>query len=349
MGDWLSFAGMVSVMFSYVGLMIVSKAAMENGMSIYVLNFYSAALSAAVLFPFSFFFHRSTSLPITFSVLCQFFLLGVIGFVCHITRYVGIEYSSPNLGMAMLNLLPACTFILAVIFRMEKLDWKTASTRAKSAGTVVSIAGAFVVTFYKGPALIKHVQRLSLTTSSQTSWILGGISFAAESLAMSLFYIVQAAIVKKYPRLLTVLSYYFLFLTALSLVTCLVIERDPSAWVLRPDIGLVAVIFVAIVGTIFRVGMTAWCLKRTGPLYVSMFKPAGIIISVVMGVLFLGDSFYLGSLVGSIIIVSGFSGVMWGKAREAEMEKELLAEGLESGTKRTPLLQHNVQDHTPTN
>uniref|UniRef100_A0A7N0T845 WAT1-related protein n=1 Tax=Kalanchoe fedtschenkoi TaxID=63787 RepID=A0A7N0T845_KALFE len=348
MGDWRSFLGMVSVMFSYVGLMIVSKAAIDNGMSIYILNLYAAALSAIILFPISSFFHSSPSLPLTFSILCRFFLLGVIGFVCHITRYVGIEYSSPNLGMAMLNLLPACTFILAVIFRMEKLDWRAASTQAKSAGTVVSIAGAFIVTFYKGPALIKATQHLSLSGSTQISWILGGVSFAAESLAMSLFYIVQAAIVKKYPRLLTVLSYYFLFLTLLSLATCLVIERDPSAWILRPDIGLVAVVFVAIIGTIFRVGMTAWCLKRTGPLYVSLFKPAGIVISVAMEVLFLGDSFYLGSLVGAVIIVSGFSGVMWGKAREAEMEKELIAGGLESGTKRTPLLQDMVQGHTST-
>lgn len=332
------------MMFSYVGLMIVSKAAIENGMSIYVLNLYSAALSAAVLFPFSFFFHRTTGLPISFSTLCRFFLLGVVGFVCHITRYVGIEYSSPNLGMAMLNLLPACTFVLAVIFRMEKLDWKTASTRAKSVGTVVSISGAFIVTFYKGPELINVANHLSNAISSQLSWILGGISFAAESLAMSLFYILQAEIVKKYPRLLTVLAYYFMFLTFLSLITCLVIERDPSAWIIRPDIRLVAVIFVAIIGTIFRVGMTAWCLNRTGPLYVSMFKPAGIVISISMGVLFLGDPFYLGSLIGSIIIVSGFCGVMWGKAREAEKEKEPL-EGVEAGTKRTPLLQHNAQGY----
>lgn len=114
MGDWISFVGMVSVMFSYVGLMVVSKAAIETGMSIYVLNLYSAALSAAVLFPFSFFhrryilvfqfsvlwsleyifliddpcsksvaifFFRSSRLPISFSTLFGFFLLGVVGYV----------------------------------------------------------------------------------------------------------------------------------------------------------------------------------------------------------------------------------------------------------------------------
>lgn len=48
------------------------------------------------------------------------------------------------------------------------------------------------------------------------------------------------------------------------------------------------------------------------------------------------------SLVGSIVIVTGFSGVMWGKAREVETEKELFEQRLETSTKRTPLLQHNV-------
>jgi len=47
-------------------------------------------------------------------------------------------------------------------------------------------------------------------------------------------------------------------------------------------------------GSAFQVGIISWCLHKTGPVFVSMFKPLGIVISVVLGVLFLGDAFYLG-------------------------------------------------------
>jgi len=47
-------------------------------------------------------------------------------------------------------------------------------------------------------------------------------------------------------------------------------------------------------GSAFQVGIITWCLHQTGPVFVSMFKPLGIVISVVLGALFLGDAFYLG-------------------------------------------------------
>ena len=37
-----------------------------------------------------------------------------------------------------------------------------------------------------------------------------------------------------------------------------------------------------------------WVLKVRGPVYVAMFKPLSIVIAVVMGVAFLGDTLYLG-------------------------------------------------------
>lgn len=50
----------------------------------------------------------------------------------------------------------------------------------------------------------------------------------------------------------------------------------------------------AIFGSAFQVGVSTWCLHRRGPVFVSMFKPLGIAIAVVAGVIFLGDTFYLG-------------------------------------------------------
>ncbi|XP_039170804.1 WAT1-related protein At4g15540-like isoform X4 [Eucalyptus grandis] len=55
--------------------------------------------------------------PLTFCVLRKIFLLALVGSASQICGYAGIDYSSPVLGTAMMNLIPAFTFILAVISR----------------------------------------------------------------------------------------------------------------------------------------------------------------------------------------------------------------------------------------
>uniref|UniRef100_A0A5B7A3F5 WAT1-related protein n=1 Tax=Davidia involucrata TaxID=16924 RepID=A0A5B7A3F5_DAVIN len=99
----------------------------------------------------------------------------------------------------------------------------------------------------------------------------------------------------------------------------------------------------AVVGTVFRFSVATWCLGRRGPLYVSMFKPLAVVVAVGLGVIFVGDALYLGSLVGALIIVTGFYAVMWGKAKEEKVSEDDGGEqSLESSTPNVPLLQNRI-------
>ncbi|KAM3358755.1 WAT1-related protein [Capsicum galapagoense] len=99
-------------------------------------------------------------------------------------------------------------------------------------------------------------------------------------------------------------------------------------------------LFVGIIGMALRSCMTTWCLKKADPLFVSMFKPLGIVFAVVIGAFCFRDVFYFGSLVGSAIIVVGFYSVIWGKAKEWKEEEK----SLRSNNKNMPLLQDKVDD-----
>ncbi|XP_043702980.1 WAT1-related protein At5g40240-like isoform X4 [Telopea speciosissima] len=305
--DALVFAAMVMAECASIGLITLSKAAMSRGMSNFIFIMYSYALATLILLPFACFFHRPTLRPITFSLLCKMFLLGLIG--------------------------------------MEKLHWKSSSSQAKSIGTIVSISGAFVVTLYKGPPIMmdpsssNSLNRLHL--SSQSNWVIGGIFFAADCLLSAIWYTFQAAIVKEYPEELTLTCLYSFFGTFHSAIGSLIAERDQSAWILKPDLALITIVYSAILGFGFSVGTITWALHQKGPLYVAMFRPLGIVIAVVMGVLFLGDTFYLGSMVGSITITAGFYAVIWGKSQEEKLDKGIGVTSLESSTERAPLLQGN--------
>lgn len=57
----------------------------------------------------------------------------------------------------------------------------------------------------------------------------------------------------------------------------------------------------AVFGSAFQVGVCTWCLQRTGPVFVAMFKPLGIVISALVGIIFLGDTIYLGRYIFSIL------------------------------------------------
>ncbi|XP_022726178.1 WAT1-related protein At5g40240-like isoform X2 [Durio zibethinus] len=349
MGTLLPFVGMVMVILAQVSSMVITKAAMSNGVNKYVLIVYSNALSSLVLLPCSFIFHRSVHLPSTSSNLYRLiFLLALIGCVGQLCGYAGIQYSSPATATAMLNLVPAFTFILAIIFRMEQLEWRSTSSQAKFLGTVISITGAFVVTFYKGPIILSTQSLVvlphQLLFSPQLNWVLGGLLLAAEAFINSAWYIIQTLVLKKFPAVLTVMFYLCFFNAILSTIYSLFLVKDPSAWKLRPDIGLVAILYSAIVAITFRISLCSWCLWKAGPLYVSMFKPLAIIFAAVMGIVFLGDVLCLGSVIGAIIIVTGFYAVLWGKAKEEKMGEESGVESLESSSQKVPLLQNRIED-----
>ncbi|KDO66271.1 hypothetical protein CISIN_1g0401761mg, partial [Citrus sinensis] len=76
-----------------------------------------------------------------------------------------------------------------------------------------------------------------------------------------------------------------------------------------------------------------------GPVFVAMFKPLSIAIAVAMGVMFLGDRLYLGSLVGATIISLGFYTVMWGKAKEEVSEDPGVDRQESAAAQKVPLLQ----------
>ncbi|KAH9742052.1 WAT1-related protein [Citrus sinensis] len=317
--DVLPFTATVAMECINVGLNTLFKAATSKGMSHFVFVVYSYGVAALVLLPAPFFSYRSRVLPpFTFSILCKIGLLGLIGSSSQIMGYTGINYSSPTLASAISNLTPAFTFVLTIIFRMEKVACRKASSQAKVLGTIVSIAGAFIVTLYRGPRITTIASpKVSLNhalRSSNSNWAVGGLFLTAEYILVPLWYIVQ-------------------------LPLWLITERDSSAWKVGPGIALASIVCSGLFGSCMKNSVHTWALRLKGPVFVAMFKPLSIAIAVAMGVMFLGDRLYLGSLVGATIISLGFYTVMWGKAKEEVSEDPGVDRQESAAAQKVPLLQ----------
>ncbi|PON31669.1 WAT1-related protein [Parasponia andersonii] len=236
--------------------------------------------------------------------------------------------------------------------RMEKLNWRSSTSLAKSIGTIVSITGELIVTLYKGPSLLPTSSSSNLFYTEllqQPNWVLGGLLLTADSVAASVWLIIQmetASILKRYPAELILAFFYCFFSALLSAVSCFVVERDLSPWSLKSKTRFLSVLFSGVFGSAFLVSVSAWCVHKTGPVFVSMFKPLAVVIAFAAGVIFSRDTIFLGRLLGAIIVVAGFYSVLWGKANEALCDEDARISGLESSTQEAPLLRNYVEGHS---
>uniref|UniRef100_A0A2N9FJZ1 WAT1-related protein n=1 Tax=Fagus sylvatica TaxID=28930 RepID=A0A2N9FJZ1_FAGSY len=218
---------------------------------------------------------------------------------------------------------------------MEILALRSSITQAKIMGTIASISGAMVVVFYKGPTIISASPEspspsLLPLDSSQTNWIIGGLLLAAEYLLFSISFIVQTQVMKSYPAELIVVSLYNLCGTIISAPVCLLAEGNLSAWRLRPDIALVAILYSGFASALFTV-VHIWGLHLKGPVYVSNFKPLSIGHSSC-------NDCHIPCVIGAIILSIGFYAVIWAKAKE-ELREEYCCGSLGSSSDgKTPLL-----------
>ncbi|KAL3636334.1 hypothetical protein CASFOL_020881 [Castilleja foliolosa] len=313
----------------YLGMVLATTAqvGMATGMTNYTF------VAAIILLPLSLLVHRSSNRPPLTFLLVSGFLLGVLGCLAQLTGYSGINYTSAAFASAIINLIPGFTFILAIIFRMEKLACKSSSFIAKTIGTLVSISGAFIVTLFKGPQ-IPILQ--SYIHIPQSNLIIGGLFLAADCLAAS-------AYINR-----TECSFTAFFAAILSTIVSLIVDKDLSAWALQPNIRLIAVLHSGVFGTALQVSVSVWCLRKKGPLFVAMFHPRGEStpdVCLVQGTLsivyrcdryhLLGRCFVSRNLVGSTIIVIGVYSVMWGKSKEVKVIENSSSE---SSSVEDPLL-----------
>uniref|UniRef100_J3KXI0 WAT1-related protein n=1 Tax=Oryza brachyantha TaxID=4533 RepID=J3KXI0_ORYBR len=123
----------------------------------------------------------------------------------------------------------------------------------------------------------------------------------------SLWVVLMAPLLNEYPNKLLATSLQCVLSAAQSLALAAAVERDPAAWRLRPDAGLVAVAYS---------GFVAWCIEKKGPVFLAMTNPLTIVFTIFCSSFFLGEIVHLGSIVGGVLMVAGLYSVLWAKSKE---------------------------------
>nr|GMD28997.1 protein WALLS ARE THIN 1-like [Ipomoea batatas] len=289
---------MLALQFGYAGFHVVSRAALNMGMSKIVFAIYRNILAFILLLPFAYFLEKKNRPRLTWNFAVQFFLLAIVGITANQGFYLlGLDNTSPTFASAIQNSVPAITFLLAAILRIETVRLDRKDGISKVAGTLLCVCGATVITLYKGPtiysptghpSLQKIPARLSLGDASGKNWTLGCVFLIGHCLSWASWLVLQAPILKKYPARLA---------------------------------ELFSVFYAGVVASGIAFAVQIWCIDRGGPVFVAVYQPVQTLVVAIVASVALGEEFYLGGIIGAVLIIIGLYFVLWGKNEEAKFAK----------------------------
>ncbi|KAL3845433.1 hypothetical protein ACJIZ3_002836 [Penstemon smallii] len=328
-----SYIAMIFVQFSYAGMALFSKAAISKGMNPYVFVAYRQAFAVFALAPFAFFLERKRADPLTYSLMWKIFLISLFGITLSLNLYTyALNYVSATFASASINTIPALTFLIAVMFRIESFSVRNLPGFAKFVGLVVSLSGAMVFAFVKGPQVnfmnwSRAVDQKTINDSVSTLQHLsnkdvmkGCLLMLSANAAWASWLVMQAPLVKQYPAKIRLTMLQCLFSCLQSTVWAMTMERNVTSWKLQWDFNLFSVSYCGVVVTGISYWLQVWAVEDKGPLFTSTFTPLALIITAIISAFLWKEILYLGSICGGMLLVGGLYCVLWGKNKEAEIE-----------------------------
>ncbi|PIA41127.1 hypothetical protein AQUCO_02300137v1 [Aquilegia coerulea] len=202
------YLAMILTQFIYAGMALFSKIALDVGMSPYVFLVYRQAFASLALAPFTFLLERKKAPPMTYSILFKIFLASLFGMTLSMNLYyVALSYTSATFAAASTNAIPALTFIIAAILRMESISMKRLYGVAKVLGSIICVSGALLVALNIGPPIefmnwyspthkeVSSPEPSPVESNSKLDWVKGALIMLSANTTWSLWLIMQGIVV----------------------------------------------------------------------------------------------------------------------------------------------------------
>ncbi|KAL0724812.1 hypothetical protein Bca4012_039411 [Brassica carinata] len=316
---------MICLQFGYAGMNLVTKVVLDRGMSHFVLVAYRNAFATAAIAPFALLSERKVKPKMTFPVFMQIFVLALLGPVIDQNLYyAGLKLTSPTFAGAVTNITPALTFIISIIFRMEKLEMRKRRFQAKVVGTLVIVVGAMLMTLLKSPLINLFRSHLigDASSSAGEEYLKATVFLLIASFSWASFFVLQAATLKRYSSHLSLSTMVCFMGTLQSTALTFVMEPNLYAWKIGLDMNLLASVYAGIVSSSIAYYVQGMMTKQKSAVFVTAFNPLSVIIGSIIGLLILGQRLHLGGGLGMAILMVGVCAVLWGKEGDEEENSE---------------------------
>ncbi|XP_059309054.1 WAT1-related protein At2g39510-like [Lycium ferocissimum] len=285
------YLAVIFLQFGYAGSAIIAKTALNNGMSHYTFAVYRNVFAAVIFAPFAALLERKIRPKMTLSIFWKIMLLGLLEPVLDQNLYyAGMKYTTATFATAMCNVLPAITFLLAWILRLENVNiWKVPS-QAKIVGTIVTLGGATIMSLVGGPTIglpwtKHHVTSTNVVSPAELNPVKGALFIAAGCFSWACFYNLQAITLKKYPAGLSLTCLICVAGALQGTALTLVVQRGNSAiWSLHwGSSKFVASVYLGIVNSGIGYYVLGLIMNVKGPVFVTAFNPLNMVIVAILG------------------------------------------------------------------
>ncbi|XP_020197983.1 WAT1-related protein At3g30340 [Aegilops tauschii subsp. strangulata] len=331
--DWKPTVMMMAVVIMYAVLNVLTKMAFNEGMHTTVFIVLRLLVAALFLSPIAYFKERKSRPKLTMEIFVYLFFSALLGAsLIQWLFFLGLRYTTATFASAFNNTTPMFTFLLALAFKVEKIDVASRSGVAKLTGTAVGLAGATVLALYQGPTLMGVASGDHLAAGSThrdggaRRWAVGSVALLGFSASWSLWFILQSKIGTKYPALYSGTAWMFvLSFIQMATVGAATEKMSLQIWVPRTALQAVTVVFAGVGSSGLGFLVMSWCVERRGPVFTTAFMPLIQIVTAGLDVSVLHEQLHLGSVVGSAVVVMGLYLVLWGKSNEASIGSKLPA------------------------
>ncbi|PHU18950.1 hypothetical protein BC332_10101, partial [Capsicum chinense] len=287
---------MILAQICYTFLYFITQASFNHGMNPHVYVTYRHIVGGLFMLPFAYFLER---VSLTLNM-----------------YFVSLNFTSPTFVASMLNTIAALTFVLAVILRLEVVNVQDPRGIAKVIGTLVSLGGVMIMTLYKG-VILKNLWHPIIYIHQggnnvvKENWVKGSILTVASCIAWSIWFIMQAYTLKRYPAQLSLTTWMSFVGAAQSAFYTIVVQHKRVAWTIGFNIDFWSIMYGGIVISGLVVFIQLWCTEQKGPVFVTMFNPLATILVAILAYFIFGEKLFMGSIIGAIIVIVGLYLVLW--------------------------------------
>ncbi|KAK4750212.1 hypothetical protein SAY87_027661 [Trapa incisa] len=332
LGDTLTrakpFLAVIFIQFGFAGMTVITKFALDKGMDQHVFVVYRHLVATLVIAPFALVFERKRRPKMTISIFIKIAILGLLEPVIDQNLYyTGMKLTSATFTSAMCNVLPAFAFILAWIFRLEKVKLKKIHSQAKIVGTIVTVGGAMLMTLVKGAVInlpwahqsgASSSAAAAAASSAKQDPIKGAIMIMSGCFCWASFVILQAMTLKAYPVELSLTALICLMGCLEGAVFAVAFEGGfrGSSWAIHFDAILVSIVYSGIICSGVQYYLQGVVMKSRGPVFITAFNPLSMVIVAILGSFILHEILTVGRIIGALVIVTGLYMVLWGKSKD---------------------------------
>nr|CAB3445236.1 unnamed protein product [Digitaria exilis] len=325
---------MAMLLFNLISAVMTAlvKEALQQGLNSLVLITLRQLVATVFLAPIAYFKERNIRPKFTLGIFVYHFFSAALGAsLSQYTFFYGLKLTTATFAITFANMAPVLTFLIAIALRVESLNMKSKAGSAKIVGTLMSFGGALLLSLYKGvavthqnPVVAAHHAAAPASSSSQVvtgtdgkSWMLGTVSLLGNCLFFSLWLLLQSRLTKKYPALYSSTSIMFFISTLQAGALTVTIERHSSVWIVTRRLEILTILYSGIFASAVGFVIMTWCVHERGPVFTAAFIPVVQIMVAIIDFFFLHEQIYLGSILGSTLMIFGLYLLLWGKKKDA--------------------------------